>query len=225
MTETNRAGPTDTVPMARGRTRARARARPIASPVRAPEQEGATPEPGGPAPRPGHPRRSGQVRLGARVVDEASDLRRRHQRETIDRLMDRAAHLPAPDRLLLEAVYRDGRSARELASLSGQSPRRVRARIKRLTRRAMSPEFRFVARELELSAAGAGAEGGRGGPAWTRTRRTIARAIYLEGRSMREIVRTTGLSLHTVRAHRGAIEAQIESARGRDPSDHVGTRP
>lgn len=142
-----------------------------------------------------HPHRGGS-RDGAWDPGEAADLRRRHRREVVDRLLDGAAHLPDDERALLEAVYRDGRSAKELAALGRAPERAMRRRIKRLTVRVLDPRFHFVARRLG---------------AWSPTRRRVAQACVLGGRSLREAADELALSLHTVRRHHDAVNALYEA--------------
>lgn len=189
----------------------------------------------------------GSWRCGAAATPGAGDLRRKRDPALIDLILVRSAMLPTPSRLLLEAVYRDGRTATELAGLIGQSPRTIRTRIKGLTHRVLSPEFRFVASALAAAEhfrrtppshasqtpMRSGAHvldkvapraikqkvvtgGAREAGGWGPTRRRVARALFIEGRSIREAARTTGLSFHTVRAHRAAIMAQFEVGRERD---------
>lgn len=135
-----------------------------------------------------HPRRSWDP-------DQAADLRRRRRRELCDQVLARAAWLEPSDRALLEAVYRDGRSAVELAQLTGDNPRTLRRRIRRLVRRVLGPEFAFVAGRRER---------------WTSSRRRVAEACILHGQSMRTAASELGVSLHTVRRHLAAIRAQYE---------------
>jgi len=124
--------------------------------------------------------------------DEGADLRRRRRGEWVDQLLDRAEWLPAGDRVLVEAVFRDGRSATELARLTGDEPRAVRRRIKRTVERALSGRLAFVIAHRA---------------SWAPTRRRIAEAMVIEGNSMREASRRLTLSYHTVRRHADAIDA------------------
>lgn len=123
---------------------------------------------------------------------EGSDLRRRRRGEWVDQILNRAEWLPAADRVLVEAVFRDGRSAAELARLTGDEPRTVRRRIKRTVERALSARLAFVVAQRA---------------SWAPTRRRVAEAIVVQGNSMREASRRLGLSYHTVRRHADAIDA------------------
>lgn len=137
--------------------------------------------------------------------DERADLRRRRRGEWVDRLLDRAGWLPTRERVLVEAVFRDGRSATEVARLSGDEPRTVRRRVKRAVERAMSDRLAFVVAHRA---------------SWSPMRRRVADALVVEGRSMRDASRQLGLSYHTVRRHADAIEALFLARPKRD-----GTRP
>jgi DNA-directed RNA polymerase specialized sigma24 family protein len=135
----------------------------------------------------------------------ALDLRRGFRRDVAQRLVERAAHLPAPDRCLVEGVFRDGRSIAELAELwpenpkSGRGARALRRRLHRLIERLNSPGFLLVAECRER---------------WGPTRRRVATACILHGLSHREAADSLGISLHTVRRHFAAVIAITEALRG-----------
>lgn len=125
---------------------------------------------------------------------QLSDLRRRQESGTVDWLLLRAEWLPRADRDLVEAVYREGKSAAEIARLGGlgtASVASVRNRIRQVVNRLCSDRLPFV---VERS------------PSWSPTRRRIARRCVVEGLSMRATSDLLGISLHTVRRHLGAIE-------------------
>ena len=131
---------------------------------------------------------------------EGADLRRKHRRELVEAVLQASPYLPDQDRALLEAFYRDGRPVAELAALAGCTPRVIRRRIRTLVARVLSPRFAFVAHHE---------------PRWSPTRRRVARACVLGGRSLREAADDLALSLHTVRRHHDAINALFETlARG-----------
>jgi DNA-directed RNA polymerase specialized sigma24 family protein len=127
----------------------------------------------------------------------ATDLRRKRQREIVERMLERASCLPPPDLALLRAAYEDGRSAVELALLLGHDPRSLRRKLKRLSARVMSPEFLFVLRHRER---------------WSPLRRKVATACILHGQSQRSAAQTLKLSLHTVRRNHLAVLAMYEAA-------------
>jgi len=139
------------------------------------------------------------------------DLRKRVRRETADRLVALAAHLPTPDRLLVEAVFREQRTLAELAEMlhpeaaSGEAARLARRqlsrRLRRLVERLSSPAYQAAAAGLA-----AGSEG------WTAPQRRVAIACVLHGLTQREAATRLGLSLHTVRSHHRAVLAMCASA-------------
>jgi len=148
------------------------------------------------------PTSASEPRLSPRVdVEHASDLRRRHARSMIERLVEMAGALPKSDRVLIETLYRDGRSASELAAIRGEDARAIRRRVRRLVRRVLSPEFRFVAMHKHE---------------WPRTRRAVAEICVIEGRSLRDAAASLGTSLHAVRRHRDTIAALSDDAQHRE---------
>jgi len=126
---------------------------------------------------------------------EAADLRRRRRRDLADLLTQRAELLPPEDRALLLSIYRENLTAREVAALRGVSPRSVRRRLRTLVERVLSPRFEVVLRERA---------------SWPPTRRRVATATVIEGRTMRQTASALTLSLHAVRRQMLAIDALIE---------------
>ncbi len=134
------------------------------------------------------------------TLDTLGDLRRRSRADVAQRILLRAAHLPDRDRALLESLYRDGMSAKDLARLARIPPRALRLRVHRLVRRLSSPRFAFVLVHA---------------PHWPPLRRRVAELHILEGRSIRSTAALLGITLHQVRAHLAWIGMQIEA---REPS-------
>ncbi|MFP4144835.1 MAG: hypothetical protein ACOCTI_03625 [Phycisphaeraceae bacterium] len=97
-----------------------------------------------------------------------------------------AEHFSERDRLLLEQVYRHGLSVAEVARLTGRPRRTLSRHVRQLLERVRDPLFRFVAGREELL---------------PREVRSTARLVVLQGRSLREAGRATGLSLYRVRQH------------------------
>jgi hypothetical protein len=124
------------------------------------------------------------------------DLRRRLRGEQIDVVLQRATALAPPDRLLLESVLREGRTATHIASLTAQPVRSIRRRAKRLIKRLASPEFMFVVRHRD---------------AWPSTRRRVAEACVVEGQSMKLAARSLRLSFHSVRRQMEIIAGFFEA--------------
>jgi DNA-directed RNA polymerase specialized sigma24 family protein len=146
---------------------------------------------------------------GAERLSEAQDLRRRVARDQRDRLVELAAGLPEPDRVLVELVIREGRPISQIARLQGVEPLRLRRRLKRLLRRLASDEYLFVSRHVLVTAL-------RGEPVshWPATRRRVAQACFMHGLSLRQAATALHLSLHAVRGHRDAVRALVQSIRG-----------
>jgi hypothetical protein len=88
------------------------------------------------------------------------------------------------DRELINAIYGEGLTAQQVATMTGASPRRVRRRIRALAERLLSERFTFVVRHRE---------------AWPPTRRRVATACVLQGRTLRAAAKHLRISLHAVR--------------------------
>lgn len=130
----------------------------------------------------------------------AAQRRRLDGRDHVERLLNLASVLPESDRLLLEAIYRDGRSCVSLARLMGVPVRPLRGRVRRLTTRLASPLFRFVVAK-------------RG--SWPASRRRIATVRYIHGRSINGTASELGIPRHAVRVTSDFIRQLFE--------DHAGT--
>ncbi|MCC5822896.1 MAG: hypothetical protein LAT64_04775 [Phycisphaerales bacterium] len=126
------------------------------------------------------------------------DLRKHRDAEAAGLLVLRADWLSPADRALVVAVLRDGQSVAAMARATGMDPRSLRRRFAQAASRLLDDRTVFVARLL---------------PSLTGTRARVARAFYLEGRSLRAIANEQRLGLHTVRAHRQAIEGMYEASR------------
>lgn len=151
-------------------------------------------------------------------VERASDLRRRHARSMVETLLDLAVALPPNERALINAVYRDGKTALELSPLVGDSPPVIRRRVRAIVKRVMTPEFRYVA----------AVTGALRGPVdirrlagddvptiaskWPRMRRRVAELCVLEGHSQRAVADKLATSVHTIRRHMNAVAALVEEA-------------
>ena len=148
--------------------------------------------------RTGRARASGGV--GTRIdPSDAWDLRRKRRREVVERIVERAELICPGDRSLVLAYYRDGQSASDIAQLAGEPVRSLRRKLRRIVQRVLSPRFEFVATRIHT---------------WTPTRRRVASACVLEGRTLREASARLGLSLHSVRRHHDAVQAMFESEAG-----------
>ena len=125
-----------------------------------------------------------------------ADRRRPLKQETVDRVLRLCDALPRGDRELLEATYRDGKTAVALARLLEKDPRGLRRRIARLTARVLSPQYRFVLSHRD---------------SWAPARRRVASEIFINGKSARAAAAALRISLHTARRHQEAVLAMHEA--------------
>lgn len=137
---------------------------------------------------------------------------RRLRREQAEFVLAMSRHLAPRDRLLIEHVYRDGRSAADYARLSRCSVRSVQQRLQNLIKRMHSQHFQyFLAHES----------------VFPRRYRSVARRMVIEGRGLRHTARLTGLSLHRVRHHHAQLLAILDtqSLAWSPPPDSPARRP
>jgi len=118
------------------------------------------------------------------------DQRREQRNRAAEQILAHAQHLAQADRELVEQVYEQGQSVRRIARMSGMPAHRLQRRLTRLLTRMRQPLFRFVATRGELL---------------PRETAATARRVVLQGRSLRETARVTGLSLHRVRQHMATV--------------------
>lgn len=111
---------------------------------------------------------------------------RAHIAGDTDTILRRAEELPFDDATLLEAYYRHGQSCREIAAISGSTPQRIWRRLRRLRLRLSSRTF-VVAASPNSRLRG--------------VQRSVARELFINGRSMRHVSQSMGLTLHEVRRH------------------------
>lgn len=137
-------------------------------------------------------------------ADEHIDLRKASPRHALaDLLVRRSEWLPPAEQELILAMFRDGRSAKCIAHMLRQDPRHVRRRLKHLVARLRDPRLAYVVANQQH---------------WGRTRRRIARLLFIEGKSMREATRALGVSMHCVRTNRDAIEAMCQAPQANPPA-------
>jgi len=139
---------------------------------------------------------NGSLAPGTRDMAASMDARRRDRAQLVEILRLRGRSLPPSDRTLMEAVYTRGERVSGLARLMGCNARTLRVRVRRVSRRLLSAPFVFVARRSE---------------SWAPMRRAVARACFVEGRSLREAANQLGLTQAAVRRHRDAVLAMLES--------------
>jgi hypothetical protein len=161
---------------------------------------------------------------------DPQDLRRSvlGGREAVSRIVERSDFLPAGERELVRAVFRDGVTVKRLAMCGvGLAPdveraargsvegtaRRLRRRVRGISLRLLSPKFEFVVAHLEPADQ---AERRRLGlPTWSPDRRAIAEAVVVRGLSLREASAALGRSFHTVRREMNAVNALFEARAGK----------
>lgn len=129
-------------------------------------------------------------------VNQVDVERRLRQRLDVDFILAMAKHLSHRDRILIEHVYRDGRTAADFARLARRNVRTVQRRIKSIIKRIYSAEFQYLLAHEEVL---------------PRDYRSTARRLFLEDQGLRATARLTGLSLHAVRLHRIQIAALLEA--------------
>ena len=135
------------------------------------------------------------------------DLRRKRAREDAAAALLRHADWLTPDeQALLRAVYHDGITISDLATMSGRSHAAMRARLRRIVARLEDPCFTFVLATRE---------------SWPPAMRRVATACFLHGWPMRRAAVQCNMSIAAVRRYRDTIAAlcaaQHEAA-GRHPS-------
>jgi len=113
-----------------------------------------------------------------------------------DVVLSRAELLAPVDRDLIEAVFIRGQSTRSLARLMGLTPRGVRDRVNRLTRRMGSRKFIDAARSLPyLSAEDA----------------EIAKLRFCQGVRLRGLREKFDVTEHAIRRRLDRVEAEIRA--------------
>lgn len=128
------------------------------------------------------------------------DLRHRAFRERAEDQVALAEWLHPTERALIESVFDRGMTVSQLALMSGDDPRLLQRRLRRLLRRMNSREFREVIRRADT---------------WPVTRRRVAQACILQGLTLRGAAEQLRLSIHTVREQLAIIRAVING--GEDP--------
>lgn len=139
-------------------------------------------------------RRGRTVRLG---FEPSRGGRLGVARENVERVLQASARLREPDRVLIEAVFGEGRSVASVARLTGARDRLLRRRVRALVERIQSPMFAFVsARAAE----------------WEVEQRRAAVAFFVEGRTIRETAREIRISFHRTREHLLRTRMMLDAA-------------
>jgi DNA-directed RNA polymerase specialized sigma24 family protein len=133
-----------------------------------------------------------------RQGDQANQDLRPLPARLVDVLLGLGELLGENDRALLEAIYRRGLSAADLARAIRTRPRTIQNRLRRLTCRVNSPIFRLVAGRCD---------------ALPPLRREVGERIVLRGESQRTVAAQLGVSLHRVRQELTGLRALGAMAR------------
>lgn len=121
-----------------------------------------------------------------------TDLRRRRNRDIAETIVRRAEHLEQHEKQLILSIYAHGLSTTELAPLTNKKPRTLRRQLRNILKRLTSPEYLYTIRHQAK---------------WTTTRKRVAYACFIQGRSLRAAAATLNLTLHTVRKHHQHIRS------------------
>lgn len=128
--------------------------------------------------------------------DHAADLRRTVPADLARTVAERAQWCLPDERALIDAMYRQGLTAAQIAQLRNEPAPLIRRKIRVVVTRVLSPRFVFVLRHRDQ---------------WPPTRRRIATACVLQGRTLRQTAAHLQLSLHAVRRQMDAITGMFEA--------------
>lgn len=177
-----------------------------ARPARPRLDPSSVPKPGGPPDPPvttachrsghcsGHRSRErlGQIGLDLSI---ALDLRRLQPEPVVEAVLTLARHVGRGERMLVEAVLRDGHTLHAMAEMSGERPRALRRRYRRVVQRLIQHRFAFVAAHART---------------WPDRRRLVGTLHILRGRTIRETARCLGLTEHATRRELSVIDGLLE---------------
>jgi len=138
--------------------------------------------------------------------DSELDLRRKRSGTLSDLLVRRAHWLDAEDRELVLAIFERGQSAAAIGTLTSTPARQIRRRIRQLVARLNDPRVAYVVAHKN---------------SWGRTMQAVGRELFIRGRTMRQVSDTLGITLHSVRKHRDAIETMSATERQRHRPSRV----
>lgn len=136
-------------------------------------------------------------RLGQPGLDLsiALDLRRLQPEPVVEAVLTLARHVGRGERMLVEAVLRDGHTLHAMAEMSGERPRALRRRYRRVVQRLIQHRFAFVAAHART---------------WPDRRRLVGTLHILRGRTIRETARHLGLTEHATRRELSVIDGLLE---------------
>jgi hypothetical protein len=141
------------------------------------------------------PRLAGRTRI-RRTKKQVTDLRLHKEPTLANQLAPRIGFLPPADRILLEQVYIQGWPVARVAALTGEPPRKVRRRAKRLATRALKPVFLEVALHSD---------------GWPRDMRAVGAAVFIRGLSIRAAAAELSLSYGSATLHARTIRALVKT--------------
>lgn len=133
-------------------------------------------------------------------LEFASDLRRAVPADLARTVADRAHWCMPEERALIDAMYRQGLTATQIAQLRSEPAPAIRRKIRAVVQRVLSPKFVFVLRHRDQ---------------WPPMRRRVATACILQGRTLREAAAHLRLSLHAVRRQMDAIAGIFDAEEAR----------
>ena len=120
------------------------------------------------------------------------------KRELAERVLMRSAWVDGPDRELLEQVLGRGVRPRSVAAVSGVSVRTVQRRVAGLVKRLTDGDVEVVLR--------------RHGQ-WPAETSSVALAVWVRGKTLRETAGELGMSLHRVRQEVQLVRGLLAAVR------------
>ncbi len=120
------------------------------------------------------------------------------KRELADRVLMRSAWVDPPERELLEQVLGRGVRPESIAAVSGVSTRTIQRRVASLVKRLTHPDVEMVLRRH-----------GR----WAPKTSSVALAIWVRKRTLRDTSMELGLSLHEVRQQVQLVRGLLTAGR------------
>ncbi|MEM6391178.1 MAG: hypothetical protein AAF797_00090 [Planctomycetota bacterium] len=132
----------------------------------------------------------------SQFLTDADQERRRSRSRAVDRLLEWGAYLPPEDRVVLEWVYREGRSVAALARERGVPADRLQRQLRRVLKRMKHPRYRYTAKSLGL---------------FPQHLQVTAKQRFLWGYSLRQMEARRRLSLHKLRVQVTTLETLIDA--------------
>lgn len=137
-------------------------------------------------------RHTGASRHGRAVADFRRRGVAKVTRARAQEILALARHLPRADRALVEGVFAQGRSVKDVAEQTRRPPRSLQKSFRRLLAQIDDPAYLFLVRHGDRVPA---------------PLRPAVRAVVFRRMSLRRAARASGRSLHRVRADLHAFTA------------------